>query len=73
MAQHGSEDAIFTYLRQLKSTSFYGDVILHFKAGEVVLLNVDQTIKPTDLAVRDGNRTEGEPIYVRTERTNQQR
>jgi hypothetical protein len=38
-------------LKDLQDSSFYGRIILEFKAGRLVLLRQEQTIKPPDIQV----------------------
>ena len=39
-------DTIFAYLRKLSDATFYGTVSLRFDAGRLVLVNVQQALKP---------------------------
>lgn len=42
-------DRLATYLRKLAAEGFYGNVSLKLDAGRVVLLSVQQSIKPENL------------------------
>jgi hypothetical protein len=38
---------VFTLLRNLADSQFYGALVIKFEAGKVVLLRKEETIKPT--------------------------
>lgn len=39
-------ESILAYLRQLSQSTFYGTVSLRFDAGRIVLVNLQQALKP---------------------------
>ena len=39
-------ESISQYLRQLSESHFYGTISLRFDAGRIVLVNVQQALKP---------------------------
>ncbi len=44
-----SLEGVHQYLSQLSATEFYGTVSLRFDKGRIVLVNVNQAIKPEHL------------------------
>lgn len=61
-------DALTRYLLSLQRAEFYGDVVIHFRKGEITSLNLNQTLKPNELPQSVQPMTERESPHVQSYR-----